>query len=234
MESRKHIAKETILILGPQGVGNECMANMLDAHPELHVPGRAKGQSETGKFQFYYIKELGGVKLRWQPPKPNRNENIRQVQHEVAVASQQIVHRTSDPPLIISSHQFWPYTADIFTDLKIIVILPRYSSSNKKHLLANYMAKNYETEQDKTDKKGLRGEREIGRGGVNPFMNGIKKFYGDALPFLHCYDTCIVMFEDIFIGRHFYEYRAITKFLNLKERPEIYFKYHKMFKNYGE
>ena len=62
----------------------------------------------------------------------------------------------------------------------------------------------------------------------------IKKFYGDALPFLHCYDTCIVMFEDIFMGRHYYEYRAITKFLNLEERPEIYFKYHKMFKNYGE
>ncbi len=223
MESRKHIAKETILILGPQGVGNECMANMLDAHPELHVPGRAEGQSETGKFHFGYRKELGGVKLRWQPPKYNAGEHVRQVQHEVAVASQQIVHRTLEPPLIIGSHQFWTYTADIFTDLKIIVILPRYSSSNKKHLLANYMAKNYEKDKNFHNNAG-----------ANPFISGIRKFYEDALPFLHCYDTCIVMFEDIFMGRHYYEYRAITKFLNLEERPEIYFKYHKMFKNYGE
>lgn len=223
MESRKHIAKETILILGPQGVGNECMANMLDAHPELHVPGRAEGQSETGKFHFGYGYELGKVKLRWQPPKYNAGEHVRQVQHEVAVASQQIVHRTSDPPLIIGSHQFWTYTADIFTDLKIIVILPRYSSTNEKHLLENYMAKNYEKDKNFHNNAG-----------ANPFMSGIRKFYEDALPFLHCYDTCIVMFEDIFMGRHYYEYRAITKFLNLEERPEIYFKYHKMFKNYGE
>tara|TARA_R100000353_G_scaffold140090_3_gene99828 strand:+ start:443 stop:1126 length:684 start_codon:yes stop_codon:yes gene_type:complete len=227
MENRKHIAKETILILGPQGIGNECMANMLDAHPELHVPGRAGGQSETGKFHFGYGYEIGEVNLRWEPPRLPAGEHARQVQHEVDMASQQIIHRTSDPPLIIGSHQFWPYTADIFTNLKIIVIMPRYSSTNEKHLLENYIAKNYERDKDILSVQGLIT-------GFSPFMNGIRKFYENALPFLHCYDTCIVMFEDIFLGRHYYEYKAIANFLNLEERPDIYFKYHKLFTNYGE
>ncbi len=216
MESRKHIAKETILILGPQGVGNECMANMLDAHPELHVPGRAEGQSETGKFHFGYRNELGGVKLRWQPPKYNAGEHVRQVQHEVAVASQQIVHRTLEPPLIIGSHQFWTYTADIFTDLKIIVILPRYSSSNKKHLLANYMAKNYE--RDKS--------------GPDAFMNGLTRYY-EALPALQKHNVCYIMFEDFFIYKWHHEYLHVAEFLNLKPHCEAYFDIIKRIKNYG-
>ena len=119
MAELKHIAKETILILGLQGAGNECLATILDAHPELHVPGRVESQSESGKFHFSYdIKSPSS--LRFYPPK--YNENTEDVMYEILEQSEQLTYREDGPPLIYGSHQFYDYTASIFENLKIIEI----------------------------------------------------------------------------------------------------------------
>jgi len=214
MAELKHIAKETILILGLQGAGNECLATILDAHPELHVPGRVESQSESGKFHFSYdIKSPSS--LRFYPPK--YNENTEDVMYEILEQSEQLTYREDGPPLIYGSHQFYDYTASIFENLKIICTLPRFTATNKKHFLANYMAKNYE--RDKSEPKA--------------FMNGIERFY-KAISQLHKYDVCHIFFEDFFMYQvQAKDYLHVCEFLNILPVPNIYFDTVNRFKNYG-
>ena len=213
MAELKHIAKETILILGPQGAGNECLATILDAHPELHVEDRVQKQDKSGKFHFAYdIKAPSSI--RFYPPK--YNENIEDVMYEITEQSQQITYREDGPPLIYGSHQFYDYTASIFQNLKIICILPRFTVTPKKHLLENYMAKNYE--RDKSDPEA--------------FMNGIERFY-TATSQLHKYNVCHIFFEDFFLNKWHHEYFHVCEFLNLVPNCESYFDIIRRFKNYG-
>ena len=214
MAELKHIAKETILILGPQGAGNECLATILDAHSELHVEDRVQKQDKSGKFHFSYdIK--APVSIRFYPPK--YNENIEDVMYEIEEQSQQLTYREDGPPLIYGSHQFYDYTASIFENLKIICILPRFTATSKKHLLENYMAKNYE--RDKSEPKA--------------FMNGIERFY-TAIGQLHKYDVCHIFFEDFFMYQiQAKDYLHMCEFLNILPVPNIYFETVKRFKNYG-
>ena len=221
----KHIAKETILILGPQGAGNECLATILNAHPELHVRGRVEpkfefgvgqdnaDQDASGKFRFGYdIK--APFSIRFYPPKGE--EIPHTARREVDEQSQQITYRTDGPPLLYASHQFYDYTASIFENLKIICILPRFPITAEKHLLANYMAKNYE--RDKS--------------GPDAFMNGLTRYY-EALPALQKHNVCYIMFEDFFIYKWHHEYLHVAEFLNLKPHCEAYFDIIRRFKNYG-
>ena len=213
MAKLKHIAKETILILGPQGAGNECMANILHAHPDLYVRGRVEPQSESGKFHFNYDLKAP-FSIRFYPPK--HSEKPHDVMREIANQSQQLVYRKDGPPLLYASHQFYDYTASIFENLKIICILPRFTATNEKHFLANYMAKNYE--RDKSEPAA--------------FMNGIDRFY-TAINQLYKYDVCYVMFEDFFLNKWHHEYLHVCEFLNLLPNCESYFDIVRRFKNYG-
>ena len=110
MVKLKHIAKETILILGPQGAGNECLATILNMHPELHVEDRVQKQDESGKFHFGYDLKAP-FSIRFYPPK--HNETPHNVMREIAEQSQQITYRKDGPPLIYGSHQFCDYTASV-------------------------------------------------------------------------------------------------------------------------
>jgi hypothetical protein len=221
MAKLKHIAKETILILGPQGAGNECMANILHAHPDLYVRGRVEPQSESGKFHFGYDisipfdVRIGRLpNLRFYPPK--HNEKPHDVMREIANQSQQLVYRKDGPPLLYASHQFYDYTASIFENLKIICIMPRFTVACEKHFLANYMAKNYE--RDKS--------------GPDAFMNGIDRFY-TAISQLYKHNVCYIMFEDFFLNKWHHEYLHVCEFLNLVPNCESYFDIVRRFKNYG-